>query len=357
MARTPHRETPVSLTAAPRVPQALRVSQITHASVAERSARRLLADMMGLTPGQRLLVLVSHGDGLAEAQRLLEDAARVLNARLSVLDTRTLSLASESERRAWREALERCQACVLLGGEGRPAAARFETDVRVQTGGKPLAILRFDPDALLAHGLLTPSVLQRAYGRYLLSRLTDDALVSVRWQGGPALQLLVGGTRGAPRMPAAPADFEYPLGHVAVSLASASGHLAAPTSILAPQAVGALPASPSGFQFHAGALRAVSGDESAWLGRVARAFPGLRLGSLGFGLVSPTRSSIERAGVRLTDVGCSLTVVDTRQRGSSASVAAHRGLTFCLNGPGLDVDIDSVPIMRDGVFVEPVPHR
>ena len=45
---------------------------------------------------------------------------------------------------------------------------------------KPLAILRVDPDALLHHGLMAPTVLQRAYARYLTSRLQPDAEVAVR---------------------------------------------------------------------------------------------------------------------------------------------------------------------------------
>jgi hypothetical protein len=276
---------------------------------------------------------------------------------VSALDTRALSLASEAERRTWREALERCQACILLGGEGRPDACRFEAEVRVQTRGKPLAILRYDPDALLAHGLLTPSVLQRAYGRYLVSRLTENAQVTLRWQGGAPLQLRIGNTRSTSRPAESLADFEFPIGHVAVPVAAASGHLGRPTSLLAPHTASNLCATPDNFQFHGGVLRAVSGDGAAWLGKVARAFPGMRLQALGFGLVSPSPSSIQRAGVRLTDVGCTLSVVDARQRGVDASAAAHRGLTFCLNGPGLDVDVDGTPILRGGEFVEPRSGR
>ena len=101
-------------------------------------------------------------------------------------------------------------------------------------------------------------------------------------------------------------------------------------------------------------LRAVVGaDGPDWLGEVSRRFPGMRLRTLGFGLVSPQVSPIDRAGVRLSDVGCTLSVVDARQRGVSPSDAAYTGLTFCLNGPGLDVDIDGVAILRGGRYVEP----
>ena len=329
-----------------------RVSQITEAATGQRSARRLLADQLGLMSGQRLLVLLGEGTGLEQACGIIEAAAADLSVQLTVLDTRTLSLASEVERRAWRETLSRCHACVLLGGEGRPSAERLESEVRVQTGGKPLAILRVDPDALLHHGLMAPTVLQRAYARYLVSRLASDAEVAVCWHGAPALILRVEHTRTArPRSPVA--DFEFPHGHVAVGLETASGQLARPTSILLP----APPLDtrpPQGFQFHGGQLRAVVGtDGPEWLGEVSRRFPGMRLRTLGFGLISPQVSSIERAGVRLSDVGCTLTVVDARQRGVSPSDAAYTGLTFCLNGPGLDVDIDGVAILRGGRYVEP----
>jgi hypothetical protein len=126
-----------------------------------------------------------------------------------------------------------------------------------------------------------------------------------------------------------------------------------PTSLLGQRAAGSAVSTPDGFQFHGGVLRAVSGDGGAWLREMARAFPGMRLQALGFGLLSPAPSTVERAGVRLTDVGCTLSVVDARQRGVDASTAAHRGLTFCLNGPGLDVDINDTPVLRDGEFVEP----
>ena len=358
MARTPHPDE-LARSLSQTAPTAqVRDSQITQATVAQRSARRLMADQLGLTAGQRLLLLLSHGEGLVPATRIFENAAHELGVGLSVMDTRTLSLASEAERRAWREALERCQACVLLGGEGRPAAERFEAEVRVQTGGKPLAILRFDPDALLADGLLTPSVLQRAYGRYLASRLAEGARVTVRWHGAPPLVMQVGAIRASSRPRASLADFDYPHGHVAVPLDGAAGHLARPTSILAPPGSCDLSRAPQRFQFHGGVLRAVSGgDGAAWLGQVSRSFPGMRLRTLGFGLVSPSPSAQQRAGVRLGDVGCTLSVVDARQRGVNASSSAYTGLTFCLNGPGLDVDIDATPILRGGEYVEPTSAR
>ena len=130
---TPDRDKTAKLDGLPRV------SQISEATTAQRSARRLLADQLGLVAGQRLLVLLGEGTGLDQACRVIEDVSAEAGVQMTALDTRTLSLASEVERRAWRDALARCHACVLLGGEGRPAAERLEAEVRVQTGGKPLA--------------------------------------------------------------------------------------------------------------------------------------------------------------------------------------------------------------------------
>ncbi len=332
-----------------------RTSDFTETSATQRGARELLSVGLDLRARQRLLLLVHSGRGANAAAQALYRAADLLHVVPACVDVVPSILSQEHTRQALAEQLRASDACVVVGGEGRPLAARIEAMLAHFVRATPVCALRVDPDALLAD-LAWPTATQRRLQDWANQKLRTGRTLTLRWHDAAPLSLsLQREAREHDTGSGHGARFVLPDGHVSVPATIGSGTLSAPTSVFLPDGSVAAHGVDSSYQFHGGALRAVAGPGGgAWLSSVMRQVPGMRLAAVGLGVRGEGCSAHERAGTRLTDVGCTLSVLDIRQRGVPINDAVFRGLTFCFNGPGLQVDIDGQPVLRDGAYTDGV---
>lgn len=331
------------------------------------SAEHLFLTELQLQVGQRFLIVRHRAPRTLGAQRLLEQKAKTLNLATAAITVDHAKLLSAEGRAELLHELSLAQACIVIGGGAHEEAQRLQDALLQHARALPTAFLRFDAESLLrapatpygstigAH----PRGKHQRLNQFLQEKLSHTKHVLVHHTPESNVELeLTGESSPAEYSQIGMRAWAYPVGLVSAPVKSISGTLHAP-DVFMPDGDLVTGHTPRIFQFHGGALKAVQGEHGVdWMREAMADVPGMRVTSLSFG--TDLSAAPESQGAALTRPvavgrpGCVLNMVDPHLGAVTPTDAPFLGITFCLYSPTLHVQLDGLPVLRDGHYTEAV---
>ncbi len=330
----------------------------------ERGARHLFHNELRLREGERLFVIRHRAPRTLAAQRVLEHTALLLNIDVSSMLLDHVTMESDAGRHELLTKLREAQACVVVGGGAAQDALLLQTALLEHAKALPSVFLRFDAEALLASPTTPYGAMIGAHARgphqqlnaWLLEKLQHTRHVVIHHTLTSNVELELG-------PPFAAAEYSqlgmrawgYPVGPVSAAVTTIEGTLHAP-DVFMPNGDLVTDHEPRVFQFRRGALRAVQGEHGTeWLREAMADVPGMRVSRLSFGtdLSELGHEALSRP-VAVSRPGCTLTMLDPHLAHVSPADVPYLGISFCLHSPTLHVQLDGLPVLRDGEYTEAV---